>query len=190
MTPHLILIRHSISRQQPDVDSHEWELTEEGRVRCHTLAERLRVYQPTVIATSAEPKAVQTGAVLAETYGLEPEIITDLGEQRRATAPWLGSESAFREKIRLLLRQPDDLIYGEETGTAAADRMQAALDSLVARYAGQTLAAVSHGTIMALFLARVTELDPVAFWEQIDMPAYVVLRRPDYALIEAVYSLT
>ena len=43
---------------------------------------------------------------------------------------------------------------------------------------------------MALFVAHVTTVDPVEFWQQLGMPGYVVLELPDYQIVKTVYAVT
>ena len=62
----LILIRHSISKQDPNLSPHQWELTEEGRALCIPLAKQLQIHEPEIIITSIEPKAIQTGEIVAQ----------------------------------------------------------------------------------------------------------------------------
>jgi broad specificity phosphatase PhoE len=185
---YLILVRHSISRPRPDVSSHEWELTIEGRRRCEALTERLRPYEPEVLVTSAERKARQTADLIGSRLDLERSVVADLGEQRRADEPWPAS-GEFEARVRALLRHPDELVYGEETGTAAASRLQTALDSVVTRHPGQTIVAVTHGTILSLTLARAADLDAVSVWDDLGMPAYAVLRSPKMELVELVSDI-
>jgi broad specificity phosphatase PhoE len=184
--PYLLLIRHSVSRQVPGTSAHTWELTEEGRARCLRLAEWLRPYQPAVVVNSAEPKAVQTGDILARTLGLPLETEAGLGEHRRATAPYFDTLEAFEDAVRRLLANPDDMVFGEETGTQARERFEAALNTALARYTGQTVALVTHGTVMTLFLARAAGVEPFAFWKALGMPAYVALSLPEYEIIEGM----
>jgi broad specificity phosphatase PhoE len=187
--PHLILVRHSISRQQPGVSAHEWDLTDEGHARCKVLAERLKKFQPEVIVTSPEPKAYQTAKSIAELLGKSLETDADLQEHRRATAPYFASEAEFRAKIHELLTKPDELIFGEETGTAAYQRFRAAVDAALARHPAKNGVAVTHGTVMALFVARVASVNPINFWQNLGMPAYTVLSLPDFQVIEIENSI-
>jgi broad specificity phosphatase PhoE len=179
----LILIRHSISRQDAQVSAHHWSLTEEGRARCTTLAQRIQPYQPAVLVSSEEPKAVQTAQIVADILKLPHEIEVGLHEQRRETEPF-HTQAEFEARIRKLLENPSQLVYGEETGDAAYQRFQAAIDSILSRYPNQTVAAVTHGTVLSLFLARVAHIEPVSFWQNLGMPAYVVLSLPDYRVVE------
>ena len=186
---YLILVRHSISQQQPDVSSHTWGLTDEGRERCAPLAARLRSYQPTVIITSGEPKTNQTGEGIADVLRLPVKVETGLGEHKREHAPYLNSQREFQATIHKLLANPDQLIYGEETGTEACKRFQEAINRILQTHADQTIIAVTHGTVLALFLAKVAGVEPIQFWQTLGMPAYVVLKFPDFEVVEIVNAI-
>ncbi len=185
----LILIRHSIVRQQPEISAHQWQLTDEGRARGLRLAEQLRRYQPGVVVTSAEPKAVQTGQLVAQTLDLPLETEPGLHEHLRESAPYYPDPRDFEARIEALLQHPDQLVFGDETGNAAGDRLQAALEAIIQRHPHTPIAAVSHGTVMSLFLARVAGVEPVSFWQTLGMPGYVVLRLPDFTLDEIVHEV-
>jgi broad specificity phosphatase PhoE len=188
--PHLILVRHSITRQDPSVSSHEWTLSQEGRQRCQTLAEQLRVYQPDIIVTSPEPKATLTSKLIAATLSIPIETEADLREHQREHAPYLASQKEFEATIHRLLRNPDELVFGEETGTEARIRFQQAIDRTLRRHPDKTVIATTHGTVMSLFLGHVTDLDIVDFWQKLGMPGYVVLELPDYKISNIVYEVT
>ena len=179
----LILIRHSISRQDARVSAHHWSLTEEGRARCAALAQRIQPYQPAVILSSEEPKAVQTAQAVAEILKLPTELETGLHEQLRETEPY-RTQAEFEARIRKLLENLSQLVFGEETGDAACQRFQVAIDVILSRHPNQNVAAVTHGTVMTLFLARVAQVDSFAFWQNLGMPAFVVLSLPDYRVVE------
>ncbi len=185
----LILVRHSISRQQPGISAHEWDLTDEGHARCLILAERLKKFQPEIIVTSPEPKAHQTAKAIATELSKPLEIEADLQEHRRATATYFADEAEFRAKVHELLTKPDELIFGEETGTAAYQRFHVAINSILARHPAKNVVAVTHGTVMSLFLARVAGIDPINFWQNLGMPAYVVLSLPDFQIVEIENSI-
>ena len=46
---------------------------------------------------------------------------------------------------------------------------------------------MTHGTVMALFLEKVTGVEPVEFWQTLGMPAYVVLKLPVLELVKIVF---
>jgi broad specificity phosphatase PhoE len=187
--PNLILVRHSISRQQPGVSAHEWDLTDEGCARCLILAERLKKFQPEIIVTSPEPKAHQTAKAIADELSKPLEIEVDLQEHRRATATYFADEAEFRAKVHELLTRPDELIFGEETGTAAYQRFWAVIQSILVRHPAKNVIAVTHGTVMSLFVAQVAKIDPINFWQNLGMPAYVVLSLLDFQIVEIENSI-
>jgi broad specificity phosphatase PhoE len=88
------------------------------------------------------------------------------------------------------LRRPDEVVFGEESAAAARDRVTAAITHLLATTSpDQTLAVVTHGTVLALYVAAVTGLDVVDLWRRLGLPAYVTLSRPDLRLIEVVETI-
>lgn len=181
----LILVRHSISQQDASTASHNWKLTEAGRERCLLLAEALRPYEPVAIISSEEPKARLTAELTAQPLGIPVETEFGLHEHLRHTEPY-GDAATFKASIHALLTRPDALVYGEETGDAARERFRHAIHGILKRHPEQTVAAVTHGTVLSLFLAQTLQIDPVAYWQSIGMPAYLVLSLPDYRLIERV----
>jgi broad specificity phosphatase PhoE len=180
----LILVRHSITRRQPDTSSHKWNLTEEGRARCLKLAKKLETFAPDVIVSSPEPKALETAQTLAHTLRAPLEIEDGLREHQRITAPFFPNVEDFRAKVEELLLHPARWAFGEETGEQARQRFQEAVEVILARHPIKTVLAVTHGTVMALFMAQAAEVDPVIFWRNLGMPAYVVLQMPDGIIIE------
>ena len=88
----------------------------------------------------------------------------------RATAPFFASEDEFRRAVIDAMRRPDDLVLGEETATAARIRFTAAVRGAIAEFAGEHLAVVSHGTVIALLVAHASGGDPVDLWRQQRMP--------------------
>jgi broad specificity phosphatase PhoE len=186
----LILIRHSISQQQPGISAHQWTLTPEGRARCIALAQHLYPYALAHIYTSAEPKARLTGELVAQFLGgLSCNIEEDLHETKRDTAPYHAEVAQFQAAIREAMAHPDELRYGEETFTAARERFGAAVNRLVALHRGQSIALVSHGTVMALYLAQLAQRDVYDIWQQMGMPAYARLSLPDLQLVELVNEI-
>ncbi len=183
--PHLIFVRHSIVKQQPEVSSHHWILAPEGEARCILLAEKLKPYAPAVVVTSEEPKARLTGEITARHLGLPTETEHGLHEHLRHSEPYTSAD-AFRANIHALLTRPDERVFGEESGAVARQRFEQAVQNILARHPGQTVAAVTHGTVLSLYLAQHARLDPVAYWQSIGMPAYIVLSLPDYRVVERV----
>jgi broad specificity phosphatase PhoE len=188
--PHLILIRHSVSQQQPGVSAHEWVLTEDGKTRCDHLAEHLREYPIDQIFSSDEPKAHLTAAIVAEKLGLPPvEIHAGLRETHRATAPYFDSAADFQAAIQAAMLEPDKLLFGEETFAAAKHRFANTIAELIAQHPDKTIAATTHGTMMSLYLAEIAGRAVYDLWQSLKMPAYALLTLPVVRFVKLVESV-
>ena len=176
----LILVRHSLPDIRREVPSAEWRLSPEGRLRARELARRVHPSGAAKVFTSVEPKAVETAGELAQEWGLEVEEVPGLHEHERPLAQMLSRE-AFEEKVRGLFTRPKELVFGAETGDAARRRFTMAVMRLVARAPGD-IAVVSHGTVMTLFVAEATGVEPFTFWKGQEMPCAVTLSLPELTL--------
>jgi broad specificity phosphatase PhoE len=185
MSPRLILIRHSQSQADPERPAGQWPLTEEGRRRCGPLAERLAAYAPDVIVTSHERKAIETGNLVAARLKLPFSSADGLHEHQREHVGWLPNP-AFEQAIAAFFARPDELVFGEETAAQACARFEAAVWSIVDAHPDQTIALVTHGTVMSLFVAAHARLAALPFWQSLGMPAIVVLSLPDLGLLEVI----
>ena len=182
----LVLVRHSLPLIDPAVDSREWRLSVEGRRRCARLADILREHDPALVVTSTEPKALETGAIVARRLRIPLESTENLHEHDRRGAPFVTSEGSFVELVADLFRRPGELVFGNETADQAYERYAAAVDGLLARYSEGNLVVVSHGTVMTLFVARRAGADPIPFWRALRLPALAVLALPGYELLQVV----
>lgn len=185
----LILVRHSTSAPDPNRSAHEWGLSAHGRERCALLAARLRPYQPEVIVTSTEPKARETGTLTAHHLEIPVEVAEGLHEQARHSVPWFEDKAAFVAAVSEVFRQPEELVFGDETGAACVARFETALDGVIAAHPGGRIAVVTHGTVMTLFIAHHNDIDAVQLWQGLGMPAFVTLRQSDYGLMEVVNEI-
>jgi broad specificity phosphatase PhoE len=187
---HLILVRHSISKPQPDIPAHQWKLTVEGQARCAVLAAALRPYQISRIATSDEPKAVATAQLLAAHLEIAAPLVVepDFRETRRETAPYFDSEGEFHAAVHAAMNNPDEVIFGEESFNAARRRITLALGRIMNTYRSETLAVVTHGTILSLLLGHVSEKDTFEIWRSLGMPAFAVLT-PNLDLLDLQSSV-
>jgi broad specificity phosphatase PhoE len=181
----LILIRHSQSQPEPERPASQWPLTEEGRRRCIALAPRLAAYPPDVIVTSRERKAGETGALVAAQLGLSVTETEGLHEHLRERVGWLSNQE-FEQAVTAFFTRPDELVFGEETAGQAGARFDTAVRNVLASHPGKTVAIVSHGTVITLFVARHAGIAALPFWKRLGMPALVVLSLPDLQLREVI----
>lgn len=176
----LILVRHGRPAIDPATPSTTWQLCPEGREGCTKLAERVAAYAPTAVISSPEPKALQTAQILGDRVGLKVEVDAGLTEHKRQQLSF-GSEQAFRQRIAAVFDKPAEPVGGVETAHAAAERLSATL----ARHAGAPLVAVTHGTILSVYLAEKLGCDAHDLWRSLHMPDAFVLDA-DGQLIERI----
>lgn len=179
--PNLILIKHAPPLIEPNLPPDQWHLSDEGRRACRPLAEALREYSPAVIVHSREPKAAETAAGVAEHLHLPIQPADDLHEHDRSNVPHLHS-AEFISMVELFFRKPDDLVLGRETAAQALARFTAAVEHAVERVASehpdQTVAIVSHGTVIALYVAALSDHKPFDLWRRLKLPSFVVVDSP------------
>ena len=185
----IILVRHSVSEQNPGVAYDQWGLSSAGLAKCRSLAARLQYYEADLVVTSPEPKAYQTASEICSSLGTKLEVDPALIEHRRQTEPFFDNRDDFVRRVESLLRNPDRLVFGEETGDEARQRFQTAVERHADAHGGPATIVVSHATVMSLFLANVLGLNPIDFWRRLGMPGFVALQYPEFELIEIVYSV-
>ncbi|ODT88406.1 histidine phosphatase family protein [Phenylobacterium sp. SCN 70-31] len=174
----LILVRHGRPLIDPDRPSTTWPLCPEGREAVEALAEKIAAYRPVAVATSPEPKARETAEIIAGRLGLPVGLDPGLHEHKRQSLSF-GTEEAFREKIARIFEAPGQPVGGIETADAACERLSAAL----AQHRSRPLVAVTHGTVLSVYVARLLGLDAHDLWRSLHLPDAFVLDA-DGSLIE------
>jgi len=176
---------------QVDVETpaHQWRLRPEGVAGATALAERLRSahYAPTKIVASLEPKATQTGSIIAERLRLPFATVEGLHEHDRRAAGFLSSD-VFAARMRDLFAHPDAVVFGNESGSAALTRFATAVDQVVREETGDVVV-VSHGTVMSLFIASRAHVDASELWAVLGLPSYVSLELPNHRIVEIVAAI-
>lgn len=168
----LILVRHSVPDIREDRPNPEWRLSEAGRADARRLGARLAAYAPQAAVASPEPKALETGRIIAEPLGLRVEVDADLGEHRRPGLRY-GERQVFHAIMADWLAHPSERRFDGESLDEAHDRFAAALE----RLDESTTLVASHGTVMALYLSRRLGLEPFALWTSLGLPEAFVMDR-------------
>jgi broad specificity phosphatase PhoE len=174
MTKYLILVKHSVPETKVDRPASTWSLSEEGQLRAQRLAEHLAGYRPEVIVSSNEPKAKETAEIVASQLNLTNQIIPDLHEHDRNNVPFLSLD-AFHTSIRDFFQQPDQLVFGSETADQAYARFYRAVHSVLNEHRDKTIVVVTHGTVISLFVARLTGSSDLELWHQLGLPSFVAM---------------
>jgi broad specificity phosphatase PhoE len=181
----LILVKHSLPDVDPSQPASRWPLSDEGRLRCLPLADRLAEYQPAHLAASSEPKAIATAEIIAESLGTPFEIAEGLHEHDRSNEPFVEAEE-FQAAVASFFDRPDELVMGRETASQAQMRFGDAVQRLLSRHATGSVVVVAHGTVISLYVARHAAVEPMPLWRRLGLPSFVVLSLPDLGMIDVV----
>jgi broad specificity phosphatase PhoE len=179
----LILIKHARPRVVESVAADEWELSEEGRAACKSLAEVVRPHEPGVIVSSEERKAKETARLLAEALGKPMETAPGLGEHDRSNVPMMRS-GEFLSALAMFFKESNRLVLGRETADDAAGRFEQAIQAVLAEHPEGNLAVVTHGTVLALFASENGAGDPFMLYRQLGLPSMVVFSVPEFRVLE------
>ncbi|MCF2145604.1 histidine phosphatase family protein [Desmonostoc muscorum LEGE 12446] len=188
----LILVKHSLPEKIESIPAREWALSSEGRQRSHFLADKLADFQPGIIAASTEPKAIETAQIIAQKFNQQVEIVEGLQEcvgvarRRHRTNFGFVEEKKFFETLEAFFATLDKLVMGLETATQANQRFQQAVENIIAKTPHDDVMIVAHGTVMTLFVAGCTGIEPFQFWRQLGQPMAIVLLLPDFNSLEII----
>jgi broad specificity phosphatase PhoE len=149
------------------------------------LASALAPFGPEVFFTSMEPKAIETGQIVGSRLNRRVELADGLHEHERNDVQFRSTEW-FERAIGQFFAQPAQLVFGSETADQAYQRFTETVTNIIDRYPGKTVAVVTHGTVMTLYVSRAIRLSPFAFWKRLGMPAFVVLSLPDFSTVTVV----
>lgn len=162
-----------------------WGLSDKGRAACEPLARALAGHAIARIVSSEESKAAQTAERIADFLQVPWHTAPGLHEHDRGNVPHMPSRE-FISHIELLFRRPDELVLGRESADEALARFEAAVRLAVDAQPDGNVAVVSHGTVIALLVARYNQLQPFDLWRQLGLPSFVVLDWPTKRIIERV----
>jgi broad specificity phosphatase PhoE len=177
----LILVKHASPFVMPATPPQRWKLSDKGRESCVPLAEALQAHAPAVIVSSDEPKAQETAQLVAEHLKLASETAEGLHEHDRSNVPHMRS-GEFISHIELFFRRPRELVLGRETAEQATQRFDGAVEEVLKKHPSGSVAIVSHGTVIALFIASHGGENAFALWRRMGLPSFAVLSLPQYAV--------
>ena len=175
----LILVRHSEPEIRPDEPASTWRLSNRGRTKAKQLAEELRAFTPASIWCSNEPKAIETAQILAHALKAPLQVADGLEEHHRSSVPYFPTQDEFEQAIRQFFHNPQQHVLGEETAQQALRRFTAAINRIIATDTADTAIVVTHGTVMTLYMASVSGVEPMCFWRRLETPDFVVLTPPE-----------
>jgi len=181
----IILIKHAKAQPVEGSSPETWPLSEAGKEAARQLAQKIESHRPAAIVSSPEPKALETAQILGELLQVPVKTHRDLEEHDRVNMPLLQTRE-FISLMALLFKQPNKVVLGNETAKAALWRMESAVDEILKEHPEQNVAIVSHGTVLALWLAKKLEMDGFPIWREMSQPAYVVVEEQEMKVVERV----
>jgi broad specificity phosphatase PhoE len=146
---------------------------------------KIEPYFPNVVISSVEPKAVETAQFIAQEINTSFDTFEGLHEHDRTGVEFLSKEQ-FEANIHDFFKHPDQFVMRRETANQARQRFCNALTSILKKYPNKNIAVVSHGTVITLFVEKMTAREPFSFWKRLDLPSFVVFSLPQLKLITTV----
>ena len=183
MKKYLILVKHSLPKIAESLPANEWVLSDEGRVLAKKLAVQLNRFQPELVISSIEPKAKQTAKIIAAEHNLELQFVEGLQEHDRSRVGYLHRDQ-FQAAVREFFEKPGMLVFGSETADACHARFQQAVHSILDQNLDKTVVIVAHGTVISLFVSRLTRMSDWLLWNELALPSFVVVDVQAATLIE------
>lgn len=182
MKKYLVLVKHSLPEIVESQPAREWKLSDEGRMRAQQLAERLIPFHPEVIVSSVEPKAKETARIIAGRHNLAVQTVDGLHEHDRSNTPYL-SRNEFQAAMHEFFEEPDTLVFGSETADETYARFYQAVHSVLDCHPNGTVVIVAHGTVISLFVSRLTGISDWLLWNELGLPSFLVIDMQSRELI-------
>lgn len=131
---------------------------------------------------------METGSIIAERLRLTFTTAEALREHDRRAVGFLSREK-FTARVHDLFAHPDEVVFGNESASAALARFAATVDHLVVEDSGGDIVVVSHGTVISLFVAKRADVDGEKLWATLGLPSYVSLELPNHRIVEIVATI-
>ncbi len=150
----LYLIRHG--RQDSKLWNNDVGLSEEGRMQCELLRERMKNYHVDALYSSDLIRAVETAQILNETFQLPHHIRKEIceisfGQFEGNTEEYI--EAHFHEFKEEQLKLLEDIPYPDgENGTSVYERAMPVIQE-IAQSGHKNIAVVTHGGTIRVLLA-------------------------------------
>lgn len=164
----LILVRHAEPEVDPTLAAAEWPLTSRGEFAVRRLATVLSGLEPGWIVSSPERKARETAALIAESLEIPVAEEPLIAEQGAGPDEFIANYGEFREMVRQHFIHSQQVVFRQEAAADAARRMAICVDQC--RDAGGVPVLVTHGRIMASWLASVTGRNAWEIWNEFRLP--------------------
>lgn len=183
----LILVKHAAPLVVEHLPSSRWVLSESGKQQCEDLYSRLARYRPAIIYSSEEPKAVQTGEILASRLDVPFSPRRGLQENDRTNLPFFHDEAELHARMEEFFQRSSERVIGEESADEAHARFVGAIHDALASTRARPTVAVTHGAVISLLVARTNDLSTYSLWRDLHFTSFVVVSTPSFTLREVIH---
>lgn len=180
-----MLIKHAMPVLDASRPAREWRLGAEGQAQSRQLAERLRAFAPLRLVASREPKARETGQILAGELDVSIDWVEGLQELDRPVLP-IVTDAERAQMNRAIFADPNRRALGTESASMALDRFSVTVRAQLALTKNQALAIVTHGTVISLFVGAHNDIDAFELWQRLSCPSIVILEAASFALVQVI----
>jgi broad specificity phosphatase PhoE len=143
-----------------------WPLSELGKQRMRAGLQQPWVREVTSVYCSAEQKAIDGAAILAEHRSLPLHEVEALGENDRSATGFLPPDE-FERVADQFFAAPDESVRGWERAVDAQARIVRAVEQIVLEdKTGGTIAIVSHGAVGTLLYCHLAGQPIARRWDQ------------------------
>lgn len=149
----VLFISHPEVVVDPQRPVPAWSLSPRGVARMRAFAGSPAIARVTSVWSSAETKAVEAAAILADALGLVPVVHEALHENDRSATGFMPPPE-FEKVADAFFANPHESIRGWERAIDAQERVATAVEHVLARSPGGDVAIVAHGGVGTLLLCR------------------------------------
>lgn len=148
-----VFISHPDVVIDPAVPVPEWHLSERGVAKMKAFAVSDIVRGVTAVVSSAEVKAVESGAILGEALGVTPSVERELHENDRSATGFLPPPE-FEAVANEFFARPSESVRGWERAIDAQTRVVRAVERVITAHRSGDLALVGHGGVGTLLICH------------------------------------
>ena len=178
----LILIKHAPPEIVPEVSSHRWVLSDEGRQRSGWVAELCRSRGVRRLFSSLEPKALETAAWAAISMAVPVVPLEGVQENDRSGLGFSAAE-VLEARIARFFSEPEAVVLGNESASMVRRRFEGAVVRALRGAGQEAVAVVTHGAAISTFVAAYNPVDPMLLWRSLTLPGAVRVDQASFRLI-------
>lgn len=164
----LVLIRHSKTKSEPNVNPLLWKLSDEGIELAKSLSKKDYIKNIGVIYSSFQTKAVETSLLLAKDNFIHIKFDNSLTELTSITNGFIPN---YEESVEKLYKGSITSINKGETLEQGLDRFNKTIKQIVFNEKDKNIIGiVAHCNILSLFSAQFINKSALEIHNSMDMP--------------------